>query len=594
MRKFVVKVRVFLGLDLPERTMDLDFSLPKISDNFKASEVNNDDLFDDLEVYKNNPVEYLKVLVAEIKHLNRCSLKMNQRLSLNRDIIELYFAMGMGQVARLSKTGGGIPEPEEHKLILIMLAEIAQTLIVSYQILFEHYYGLSNYKYARSHKKVLECVSRLFELLALKQQVKALRYQLLDASDWKLANTLFYVMSCYEDVDLPLQTQKKALNPDERRGKVSVREHYVSLHIVAKFNVLRWPSHLQWVIRSYLRGIDEPVQVMREEAGHVLASHDLIAYCYGDQPAHEYRLETPLGGGIIFRLNNLIEAVQKDCVSMMRSKKHQDISQVLPRFARLPEREHFVIFDQLMRGLEHEETDPVTKRAKEIEDLRIFVGFSEVFSLLQHRQSKFGGEERLVDKLSKRSALIAEDSVATKESIWSLLYQDDKMIRLSTQETSFTTAMRIGSLFACGLGENVNRPSLAVVTRIFRPSHKLVVVDVSRIASFADPVILTINATPDQTLQAHQKKAALLVYDHRASGQWSLMFAPQDVALGVDQFAIHYRKQVFPVRLSAMRNATNDFYLFSTTLESAQLGVTGEPDYTIPPVKHLSASGWLV
>lgn len=154
--------------------------------------------------------------------------------------------------------------------------------------------------------------------------------------------------------------------------------------------------------------------------------------------------------------------------------------------------------------------------------------------------------------------------------------------------------MSIGSLFACGLGENVNRPSLAVVSRIFRPSHKVVVIDIHRVASYAEPVTLTMNAEPDQPLKAHQKKAALLVYDHNVSGQWNLMFAPQDVALGVDQFAIYHHKQMIPVTLKALRNATNDFYLFSTNLESAQLGFTGEPDYTVLPVKNISASGWLI
>ena len=444
MRQFVIKVRVYFGLDLPVRSVPLKFSLPQIANKFKASEVDNDDLYDALEPLKDTPAEYLKVMMAEIKHLNRCALKAKQRLSLNDELLELYYPMAMGIVARQSKIGGGIPEPEERKLLLTMLVEIAQTLIVSNQILFEHYYGLSNYKYVRAHDSMLECASRLFELLVLKQQVKALRYQLLDAADWQLANTLFYVLSCYEDVEQPLTTLKKAFNPEEKRGEVSVREHFVLLHIVAKFDVLRWPCHLQWVIASYVRSIDDPVQVMREKTDQVLASHDLIAYCYGDQPAHEQRLKTPAGNGIILRCDNLIDAIQKDCVSMMRSKKHQDITEILPRFARLPEKEHFVIFDQLMRGLEHEVPDPVVRNGHQIEDLRIFIGFSEVFELLKHRQSKFSGEERLVDLLSKRSALIAEDHAATKESIWTLLLQDDKMLRLSTQETSFTTAMSIG------------------------------------------------------------------------------------------------------------------------------------------------------
>lgn len=587
----ISKVRDFFGMDLPVRTIPLNFVSPNITGKFTVSKVDDDDFNDDLAEFKDMPLAYLKCIMEEIKHLNRCALKPRHRRKLNRDILELYFPMAMSQLAKHAKTGG-VPEPEERKLVLMLVIEIAQTLIVSCQILFAHYYQGSQYQYARAHKVVQECASRIMELLLLKQQARALRYQVLENQDWVVANTLFYVMFCYDDVMQPLSTLKKELEIGRNHNEVSLYDQFVLLHIISRFDVLRWPTHIQWVIASYVRSVENAVQI-RLDDGH-FEHHELIAYCYGGHPAEDHCQTSPSGPAMILHCQTLIDAIHKDCMGMMRAKKHNDVSEILPRFARLPEEEHFVIFDQLVRGLGHPPEVASVKHAQAVDDLRIFVGFAEVYGLLHHRQSIYGSEERLVDMLARRSALIAEDNVATHASVWTLVLQNDQMIRLSTQETDFTTAMRIGSLLACGLGENINRPSLAVVSRIFRPSPKVVHIDIHRIADYAEPVTLSINQPLDQPVAAHHQKPALLVYDHKRPSKWGLMFPPQDVVLSIDHFAIHRRKHALPIHLNGMRNATNDFYLFSTALTSEQLGIVGEPDYPTPPAKKHHSAGWLL
>lgn len=591
MSELVDSVRGFFGLNLPERTLPLQFALPAISDKFDVSDVNEDDFNDDLEEYKNVPEKYFKVLISGVKHLNHAEMKPRHRFELNNDILKLYYPQALSQIAKLAKTGG-VPEPLERKQTLLSIIEIAQTLIVSYQILFSHFYTGSNYHYASSYEKIQECVSRIFELYLLKQQARALRYQLLEANDWEVINTLFYVLYCYDDVRQPLSTLKKELEIGRSQNEVCAFDQFVLLHTMSRFDVLRWPTHIQWVIASYVRSIEDVVKIRPDDGN--LGAHDLIVYCYGTRPAAEHRLPTPTGGALILDCDVLIDAIHKDCMGMMRAKKNHDIAAILPRFARLPESEHFVIFDQLVRGLVHHTELPNAKQAEVVDDLRIFVGFSEVYALLSHRQSIFASEDRLVDLLARRSALIAEDHVATEKSVWSLVMKNDQMIRLSTQETDFTTAMRIGSLLACGLGENINRPSLAVVSRIFRPRPKVVEIDITRIADYAEPVLLSVNQALDKTISPDLKKPALLVYDHKRPGKWALMFPPRDVALAVDQFAIHRNRQSISIHLNGMRNATNDFYLFSTELQSEQLGITGQPDYPVPPAQKHHSAGWLL
>lgn len=577
MRRLWARIRQYFGMDLPDRVLVLNFTLPKVSGRFKASNSADGDLSRALEEAKGSPSEYFGLILAEIKHINRCAMKPQQRLALTRDLLKLYYPMALAQIVRHAKTGN-VPEEDERRKTLNLLVDIAQILIVSCQILFAGYYGSSHFQYARSRKAVQECALRIFELLVLKQQARALRYQLLNEQDWQLANTLFYVMSCYEDVGQPFPTLQKILDAGGR-SVVSLREQFALLHMVARFDMLRWPTHLQWVIESYLRSIEHAVQTRLAEGDAKPGRNELIAYCYGQHPASAQPLAMPAGPALILNCTSLTDAIRKDCMGLLQAKKKRDVAAMPARFARFPEAEHFVISDQLVRGLGNGAADDGVEKGIRVADLRIFVGFSEVFALLRHKQGQYAAEDRLADMLARRSALIAEDDAATEKSVWTLLIQNEKMIRLSTQETGFTTPMSIGSLLAYGVGESINRPGLAVVARIFRPSNRVVVIDMHSIANYAESVIMTVNASEQTMAGTRQGKPALLVYNKKSLGGWGLMFPPQDVLPGFDKLAMYRNKQEFEINLESRRNATNDFHLYATLLTSAQLGIEGEPDY---------------
>lgn len=581
----------FFGTDLPARSLPLNFTLPNASQRFKASRSSDGEFARAIKEAREIPSEYFSLLMAQIRHINRCNMKPQQRLKLMRDTAQYFYPMALAQIARHASTGG-VPEDEERRKVLKLLVDVAQTLIVSYQILFLFHYASSNFKYVRARSTVLECASRIFELMSLKQQTLALQYRLLDAQDWQLANTLFYVMSCYEDVEEPVVTLRKALDLAGGRSTVCLREQFSLLHMVARFDMLRWPTHLQWVVGNYVANVENAVRVNVDTGNLKLERNELVAYCYGQNSATGNVPAVAPGPAMVLNCSALTDAIRKDCIGLIQSKKDRGFM-VPPRFARMPEAEHFVISDQLVRGLQTVDDNPEMEKEIKVEDLRIFVGFNEVFSLLHHKLGRYASEVRLADMLAKRSAQIAEDEIATDKSVWSLLVQNDKMIRLSTQETAFTTPMIIGSLLAYGIGEDINRPSLAVVARIFRPTLKTVVIDIHSIASYAEPVMMTVNAD-DSSMGQNRAKPALLVYNQKRLGGWGLMFPPQDVVLGFDRIGIHRKGQALALAMKARINATNDFYLFSTPILSDQLGITGEPDYPTPAVRKTHPAGWLL
>jgi len=591
MQRLKDKMYQFLGMDLPKRTLPLRFSFPEVSGRFKAANANSYELVRDLEEAKNIPPEYFGLLLKELKYINRCKMKPRQRLRLAREVMKLYYPMAMAQLAKLAQNGG-IPEAEDHKRTLDSLVDIAQIMIVSYQIVFAKYYSGGNFNYARARNSVRECASRILELLVLKQHAKSLRYQLLSDQDWQLANTIFHVMNCYEDVGLPLPTLNNELKVGGRRKDACLRDQYALLQTVSKFDMLRWPTHLHWVIGSYFHSIENAVQIKPDDGSAGLGRNELISYCYDTVPARTKRMGTPPGAAVILSFGGLTEAIRKDCMGLLSAKKNNDVSAIPPRFALLPETEHFVISEQLVRGLGNAGDDNIVEKEHQLDELRIFVGFTEVFGFLHHKQGRYGSEDRLADMLAKRSALIAEDAAATQKSVWTLLFKNEEMIRLSTQETSFTTAMGIGSLLAYGVGDEINRPSFAVVSRIFRPTQQVVIIDIQRIADYAEAVAISLNMT--EHAATNKASPALLVYDQLRLGGWGLMFPPMDILLGVDQLAVSRNKQIFGVNLKNMCNATDDFYLFSSSLTSEQLGIDGRPAYAVPPAETVEAPrrGW--
>jgi hypothetical protein len=621
MNKWRVVLHQFSGKHLPERQVPLGFTPPKRSKGLKAGNPGSRDLRFALDDSRDRPSEYFALLLAEIKDINRCSLSVRRRFSLTRGALKLFYPMALVRLAKYAKTGG-IPEDEDRRKTLGLLLELTQILMVSCQILFSHYYTASNFRYARARHKVYESASRIFELLLLKQQARGLSYQLLSDHDWKVANTIFYIMSSYEEVDRPLLTLRKKLGLEGPHGGCSLREllvytlsfykefetplltlknrlglhdlhngvslaeQFILLHMVARYDVLRWPTHLQRVIASYMSDVGNAVQVRRCKEGEKPGRDDLIAQ--GSLPAGACPSGSPAGPALMLACQGLNEAIRKDSIALVRAKREG--SAVPPRFARFPETEHFVIHEQLLRGLWGAVDEPGAERPVPVDDLRVFAGFSSVFDLLRHQQGMYASEKRLDDLLSSRSSWIAPDHLGAEKNAWTLLFQNEKLIRLCIAETTLGTPIAMGSLLAYGVGEDINRPSLAIVSRIFRPAGKGVVIDLSLISHYIEAVVLTVNAS--ERSERNLGKRALLIYNRQ--GEWELMIAPQSILPGFDQLEMRRNMQVFPIKLGARRHASADFCLFSTSLTSNALGWTNEPAYSVPAVRKTHLAGWLL
>ena len=568
-RKIVWEVRNFLLLDIPKRSIALHFKLPSPSARAKVGSGSSAELYES----DNDPLEFLKLLHARIKFLNFAKLATSARLRANHDLLKKFYPVAIPLLVELAKADG-IPESEDRRQALMVTNDIASILVISYAFVFANYYEGSKYHYARHRKQVPELASCIFELLLLKQRARALRYQMLEPNDWSMANTVFYVMRAYEDARQAMPTLASELKMDTLRGKKSLTDQFILLQIEAWFDLLRLPTHLQWVIGSYVLKVENAVH-LREDTG-ALNTNEMLVYCYGKQAAETQRLDTPAGPALVLNLHHLIEAIHEDCQAKGTTNT-RDASHAMPRFAHFETADHFVIRNQLLSRLKPKEDSTVSSGEQQVDELRIFAGFSAVFALLRHQKSEFGSEERLEDRLSKRSAAFAVDGREIRKSLWSFSFQSENMTRFTTTESKDTNAMGIGMLLAYGVADEVNRPRLAVVSRISRPYGRVLELDMRFVASFCEPVVLDFNTV---------KVPGLMLYDPRGGGHWALAFPPRDVLMRIDKVEIHRNKKVISVELTRILDASSDFYLLETTLTSSQLGFYSAPQYPVAAVRQ--------
>jgi hypothetical protein len=205
---------------------------------------------------------------------------------------------------------------------------------------------------------------------------------------------------------------------------------------------------------------------------------------------------------------------------------------------------------------------PIDTGRGEACDMRIFIGFSSVYRLLQNiHMGKYGVGTRLDDVLAKRSAVFADDDVATVESVWFLQYEDKDILRLKTQESKFTTSMRIGMMAAYGVGnEGIAKPRFGVIARIFRPSPQIVIVDVVKHGDYVEPVVVSQDAAALDTKEHTGVLGAIIVKS--AQGETKLLLPPLSTLREQAALTMKRLKSREAINLGKLQTVTRDFFLF--------------------------------
>lgn len=583
-------IRTYLGMELPPRLIPLHFVLPAQVEGVKLEDLGNKDVRSAFEALAQMPQEYFKLLHSKIRFLPRIPMNFRKRLRQLEIAEQLFFPKAAEQVSELAKQGG-IPDSDMRQHILDSIAEIAQLLMVSYQGVFQEFYSGQDFRYARNRDKVLRCSCRILELIAFRQIVLGLRYQQMSEHDWQTANATFCVMQLYEDTSAPIMSLGEKLNLKASYHYSSLQDIFIKIQLVGLVDIMSWPTHLHDFLHNYIAAVPGPARIRSDEGNASLDRNCFVIECHSKTPMHKGRAAS--SPALIIDCSAFLEAVRRDCMNLIVCKRDRKPDLMPVRFFRISDVERYVVSDLLTKDYFGNGVVVVPEHEQKAADLRVYVGFQAVFSLLRNTFNR-GDSERLVDKLAKRSALLAEDHIATVESVWFLLYQDNKMIRLRTQETRFTTAMSVGALISYGMGEEaVNSPRMAMVSRICRPSAKTVVIDLIRLSRYAEPVAVFLKDDLAEVAGNEKGYAALLLHDELIGG-WGLAFPPHGILFTVKDMNVKRGDRMHDLTLGGLRNVTTDFYVFATSLTTEQLGIDGPPAYPAPkqPMGDIDDSRW--
>lgn len=501
MRKIIIDhYRKFMGKDLPPRELVIKFAVPQPLQKTrmpKLSDLKPMHLPNELVAH----AEILRAFIANLRQLNQCPVRPGRRFAYTEKVARKLMPLAL-QEARDKSGEGLVPDPQERREMLELVAEATRRLLDSYRLVFKTLYQTGNFRFARAEKSFDLCCYRILELSRFQQRVLALRYRVLPEVSWLAINTVFQVMHMRGRSEIPFHGFDEIYGDEHK--KHSAKELFLIMQMIARLDVLRWPSEWHFSLDSYGR-IAHALVKLEEDDGNIVRPDYSIAYCYDDQAARARRIpgQTTRGSALLLNWKNLKAKLLRDYERNLQ-RQAQAIDE--KAFALLSFNDGLALLELQKKCWLHEPA-PVPARDAPGEkcDVRMFIGFKGIYPFLFNLHYGTGATEtigsRMVDLLAQRSALFAEDHRSTHDSVWVKLEEDARHITLRTQETDYTTQMRIGALAAYGFGaEGMRSSSIGVISRIYRPPTPggnlgegvhLVVIDIDLLGEFSEPILVT-------------------------------------------------------------------------------------------------------
>jgi len=527
------RLEYFFGLNLPRTRMELGFDLvrPKRKGtkpwrSKKAIDVR-------LTEAKEEPTRLFEQIRMQTRYLNRYSLGQIQRLSLTTRVMQWFYPAAYQQMQGIAKVKSGIPEDAYQRELLDLIADTTRALITSYQLVFQADYQQNRFWYARARRRIYQCAFRILELIKLEQRLCGLRFQTLNAKHWRLANTLYRAIRDYENVELPLPSLDETTREIHDSRTPALQDIYAAIQIFWILDPAAWPERTQSFIHTYCNSVDQGI-IISDYDGGTVEPDSMVTQCYRDRPPSKVAGPAEHGPPVLIDYRILARTMRDDYRELFKARAEQN-NYLIPRNLRPLEPIYQLVTGRIMsRNLDNPRIwEDLSHSRQQQRDLRIYTGFGEVQA---HLLAVFSGSDtirrtgQMSDLLAMRSAKIGEDESSTEESLWYVLYQDERRLRLKTQETRFTNPMQIGTILAYGFGDDeILRPRIGKVSRLHHPEPGHVVIDIDHLTNYAAPVQMQkmIYCADHQQREVTGKPAVALL-THDTSRGWGALIPYQD------------------------------------------------------------------
>ena len=516
----------------------------------------------------NGALEYVGACRREARALSRCTLPAARRLQLTEEFAA-HFVLIAAKYIRTHADDGGIPDSDRRKDLLDTTATVIGYLIDSYKVAFRKLYdGTSGSPNSRRELKL--SAFRILELTKLLQRVLGLRYPVWSGPAWLTVNTVYHAMRVAGRGDAKIAPLETGLPEDEDSPRRTIAGMFLTIQMIARFDVLRWPTELQQFCFAYGKSVRWLGEIV-EDNHQPLPRNVSVAHCYDTHPARTTRpgASALLGPSVLIDWSKLVRKMTTDMIAFFGATAPSDLSYFQKRLDKMSYNGRLALvqlqFDAFTNERQHLPVDAGSGQAC---DMRIFIGFRSVYQLLQNNQmGKYGAGTRLDDALAKRSAVFADDNVATVESAWFLQYEDNEILRLKTQESKFTTSMRIGTMAAYGVGnDGIANPRFGMIARIFRPSPQAVIVDIVKHGEYVEPVVVSPDANALDNAERDKERTAGLVLGaiivRSAHRETKLLLPPLSTLRESAALTMKRQQAREAIRLGKLQSVTHDFFLF--------------------------------
>ena len=492
----------YFGIGLPNRNLDLNFSLPTPGKRGKKPNVNNLKLISQFKEFVDTPSLLFTELEKYLLTLNRYNIKLSDRIMVSNICLKYFYPI-MLKVFNKYRDDGGIPDGQNKIVEIEQTEKVLVLLIKSYKLIFQQDYNSSCFSYARNRRRFNFCAVRLLELIYYRQRLLSLRYTLLEASSWQASHQIYGIIKQYENATkrYPILSHhlfKKNNNKNKTKSvqRKSVEEYYMAIQLYSIIDQLSWHTKALPFIDNYLSYIT-PTIVPIICIGGVISPAEMIVY-YGQKDAPYYKHKKNNGAPLAWTFNftPLLVQLKLDRKDLFYANtKNNEF--LVPRFLKkiLPEY-RLPLIEGLAKLVLTDSSNNMILSSVPYDNIRIYSGIVEIYDKLIdviHPHVVNADSRKFRDAMAQRSSTLSEDKDASEESLWFKCNTESSgMLCLKTMESQYTESYYIGSLVL--IEDYSITPSqlrIAKVTKINRIyKDKYVQFSVKYLGSDAIPVMI--------------------------------------------------------------------------------------------------------
>ncbi len=561
-------IHQYWGFEIPVRYFHLDFNLPALGQRMEIETQPNKlrKILD--KALKSDITNLLKKMENYLRSLSHQKIGIKRRQTLLEIITEALFPKIIYIKERFQRDGC-IPERESRAQHLDGAIRFIQALVVNYQIIFQHDYNLSSWRYRFTRKRLHVTAFRIMELCLTEQQLRALRYQPLDENSWRICNAIFWIMMNYERVDRPYNL----LTVQGIRFEVqaTLLQLFSEIHLMALWRHLSWPTHYLPVITVYLRQTIEPVKLYLYEKTH---SDDGLWYIAPRQ-GRVAQLSHPQGDypPLVLDINRLHRRIQHDLDQLDQGGPIKPLGSNTPLPLRgINPEDHHWLLNNMLTSLNRNPAKILTvPLAPSQQSWCLFVGLERILNFLLVTNDYSGDDwdcdEQSVNleiNLAQRSA--PQNDGKGDDSFWHHLGSDDNEFAFQTLESPLTYPIAIGTPVIFFPYGEPQRKRLGFVSLIQRIERKHFVVVITRHGN----QLRSVRVSPSVVSNRQNEKSLCwgLLIDRGKDKPKDLLLPPSDAFMTGHAITVIYSQRRVPKLLGARWGMGGQNHLY--TLQSVR------------------------